>query len=383
MVVSWASVLEDNTLEQAKRLSRSLPVEGHVALMPDAHLGSGSTVGSVFQTAASIIPAAVGVDIGCGMIAVRTDLQRSEIPSDALKRVYAKIRTGIPAGVGGAHERPTAQWYEFIAKENPPPRVMEDQELRARASKQFGTLGDGNHFVELSEDDDGFVWAVLHSGSRGVGNVLATESINVAKGQCEADGYVLEDPNLSWLVEGTSEYKTYIGHMLWAQDYALAQRGAMMDVVMRALMDEFTFSIQTTINCHHNYAERNGSLWLTRKGAIDASPGRDGVIPGSMGEATFIVKGRGNYQSYNSAPHGAGRLFSRGEARRTLDMADFNEVMDGVLWQDRDAETLLDEAPGAYKDIGQVMQDSCSLVVPVYRLKQFANYKGTVRRKRR
>ena len=385
VVLSWASQIEDNTLEQAQMTSRALPIAGHVALMPDAHLGRGATVGSVLKTVASIIPAAVGVDIGCGMIAVHTDLKRRDVTPEALKRTYALIRDGIPSGVGKAHGVLTWQWERFFSSFGAPDRVRNDPALYRRASTQFGTLGDGNHFVELSEDRDGDVWTVLHSGSRGVGNVLSVESTGAARNQCASDGYELEDQDLAWLVTGTSAFKEYIEHMQWAQSYAYWQREAMMDVVLEALTREHTFGVVETINCHHNYAEQMGDsdVWLTRKGAIDASSGVQGIIPGSMGDATYIVQGLGNPLSYNSAPHGAGRMLARGAARRTLDVSAFTRSMEGILWQDRDAKALLDESPEAYKGISSVMRDSETLVDVVAVLKQFANYKGTARPNRR
>lgn len=387
-VVSWASIIEQNTVEQAQMLSRALPVEGHVALMPDAHLGRGSTIGSVFQTAFSIMPAAVGVDIGCGMIAVQTDLHADlfDDQPEALTAVYRRIRQGIPAGVGGERSEPHPLWATFIADHPAPYRVANDADLFKRAASQFGTLGDGNHFVELSKDETGYLWVVLHSGSRGVGNILSTESQAIALEQCKGDGHMLEDPNLAWLVGGTTEFNQYVRHMLWAQDYAFAQRQAMMAVVLQALADEVGFfRTEEEINCHHNYAEPIGGSgkWLTRKGAIDAHAGRKGIIPGSMGEKTYIVEGVGNAMAYHSAPHGAGRLFSRGEARRSLSPSDFEDSMSGILWQDRDKEALLDEAPGAYKNIEAVIADSETLVKPIAVLTQIANYKGTVRRNRR
>jgi len=385
-VLAWPSDLEEATLEQALQLSRSLPVVGHVALMPDAHVGSGATIGSVFYTFASIIPAAVGVDIGCGMMAVKTDILAAEFRSrpDWIETVYTVFREEIPAGVGGQHQTPVPEWEEFANTYGIPERVNADASLFPRASLQFGTLGDGNHFVELAEDEEGYVWAVLHSGSRGVGNVLASMAVTEARRICASDGYQLEDPNLAWLVQGTTGFSEYIVNMTWAMAYAYHQREAMMNRVLKAVgLVVPGFQTAKPINCHHNYAEANGMVWLTRKGAIDASLGRWGIIPGSMGAATHIVVGKGNTESYNSAPHGAGRRLTRGAARRSLDVSTFRKQMEGVVWQDRDAEALIDEAPDAYKDIAVVMNEAAYLVETKAVLKQFLNYKGTKRSGRR
>lgn len=379
-VISWSFILENSTLEQAQKLSRALPVDGHVALMPDAHLGKGSTIGSVFKTFASIIPAAVGVDIGCGMMAVKTSFTRDQLDEERLKQFYGKLRETVPVGMGGSRNKAHPLWHDFVETTRTPSRVLDDPDLFRRASLQFGTLGDGNHFIELAKDGDDYVWAVLHSGSRGVGNVLASEAISKAQSQCKADGYVLEDPNLAWLIVGTQEAETYLSHMLWAQQYAFKQREAMMFDVLRLLDEVFgEFTHAPAINCHHNYAEKLGNHWLTRKGAIDASEGKLSIIPGSMGEATFIVEGKGNPLAYYSAPHGAGRLYSRGMARRSLDPEEFKQSMTGVLWQDRDIDALIDEAPGAYKNINGVIEAASSLVTVKAELKQFLNYKGTKR----
>lgn len=380
-VYSWASVIDEGTIEQATRLSRSYAVVGHVALMPDAHVGNGATIGSVVKTAASIIPAAVGVDIGCGVIAARVDIKADDLNEQALKRTYAEIRKAIPAGMGGAHEKPIGLWEDFEFFNPVPGRVRKDAALYQRAAKQFGTLGDGNHFVELAKDGLNNVWVIIHSGSRGVGNLLAEESQTVARNQCEADGYKLEDPNLSWLVAGTTEFNTYIEHMLWAQRYAYNQRVAMLHHAVQALGPGVV--IHELYNCHHNYAENiDGDTWLTRKGAINASKGQYGLIPGSMATGTFLVRGLGNELSYNSAPHGAGRLLSRGMARRQLNEKVFKQEMEGILWQDRNSAELLDEAPSAYKPINTVMNDASDLVEPVAFFTQIANYKGTTRKKR-
>jgi tRNA-splicing ligase RtcB len=250
--------------------------------------------------------------------------------------------------------------------------------LSDRLGIQFGTLGSGNHFVEVCEDTEGAVWLLLHSGSRGIGNILATAHVNEAKAFCKDNGIEVESDEFSYVVEGTRQFRAYIDDMLWCQRYAYAQREAMMDNLIEAVEHEIgSFEMGERINTHHNYAEEiEPGTWLTRKGAIDASLGRLGIIPGSMGAATYIVRGKGESESYNTSPHGAGRILGRGEARRTLDLAEFKAQMGERTWLDRDAEALLDEAPSAYKPIEQVITDSESLIEPVTVLSQFINYKG-------
>lgn len=383
VVLSWASILEDNTREQAEMTSRSPVVVGHVALMPDAHLGRGATVGSVLQTKDTIIPAAVGVDIGCGMIAVRTDLERSAITEPMARRVLGKIRETVPSGFGQGHSGVIEEAIAFRQRRGFAPGMADDQALQQRALAQFGTLGDGNHFAEVAEDTDGRVWAIVHSGSRGVGNVLATRHTKAAQSECMLNGIAIEHPDLAYFVSSEA-FNAYIEDMLWAQEYAYWQRDAMMSRVLAALASEATFSELERINCHHNYAEPLGDgIWLTRKGAIDAHVGHPGIIPGSMGDATYIVTGNGNAAAYHSSPHGAGRVLARGAAFRSLDVGEFTASMTGKVWQDRNAADLLDEAPGAYKPISQIMVDAVTLAEPTARLTQFINYKGIGQPRRR
>ena len=381
VVRNFASILEDNTLEQAKMTSRSIALFGPLVLMPDAHLGRGATVGSVLKTYNAIIPAAVGVDIGCGMIAVRTDLRAAELDEARRRRIAGRLRDAIPPN--DHPDGPNAlDWDEFL-RNNPLTYGVQRLALDATAQRQFGTLGGGNHFVEVSEDLNGWVWIVLHSGSRGVGNKLAEYHCQQAKDYTATYEAPVEDPDLSFLETGTDQFNDYIEDMLWAQAYAHNQRRAMMARAVEAVrLEAGALHVLQTITCHHNYSEpqsrRSGGptdTWLTRKGAIDASEGVLGIIPGSMGADTFIVHGMGNRDSYNSAPHGAGRQRSRGKARRELDVEIFKSQMEGKVWQDRDAVALLDEAPQAYKDIDLVMQDSADLVEVVTVLRSFINYK--------
>ncbi len=380
-VLSWASLLEDNTREQAEMISRSPVVDGHVALMPDAHLGMGACVGSAIKTRGGILPSAVGVDIGCGMRAVHTNLPAGSLAKAARGRILGRFRDWIPAGVGKSHEpespldRTRQAWQRFEQEFGLAPSG--DKRIHARSGTQFGTLGSGNHFAEVSSDENGSVWLVVHSGSRGPGNMLAQKHINAAKEWGKANGQKPENPDLYPLIEGTDEFDAYIADMLWAQSFALWQRRAMMDRMLEAVAEEAEYAILDDIDCHHNYSEKHSDgSWLSRKGAIDASEGVKGVIPGSMGARSYIVSGRGNSDSYNTAPHGAGRLKSRGAARRELDIDEFKEQMGDRVWQDRDAKNLIDEAPDAYKPIDVVMADASDLVEAMYELTQFVNFKG-------
>jgi tRNA-splicing ligase RtcB (3'-phosphate/5'-hydroxy nucleic acid ligase) len=387
-VLSWASELDEGTLQQAAKTARLPFVAGHVALMPDAHIGLGATIGSVIPTQGAIVPAAVGVDIGCGMIAVETPLTSHALPDD-LRGLHDRIARAVPAGVGQGHKGHKGRWTEMDeprAKHWPtiqPATELPDR-LRTKSVSQFGTLGSGNHFVEVCLDERDHVWVVLHSGSRGVGNELATQHIATAKGVMKQLFIHLEDPSLAYLVEGTPEFDAYIADMLWAQDYALGNREAMMDAVLHELAEELDLDPLdelARINCHHNYSAREEhhgrEVWLTRKGAIRARTGDRGVIPGSMGTRSYIVKGLGNPASYRSCSHGAGRRLSRTAARRTLDVEGLRRQMAGKAWNERSAKQLLDEDPRSYKDIDQVMADQADLVEVEHTLGQILNYKGT------
>jgi tRNA-splicing ligase RtcB (3'-phosphate/5'-hydroxy nucleic acid ligase) len=349
-VKSWASIIDDATMRQAERISRLPIIEGYLALMPDAHFGFGPPVGSALKTKKAVMPYAVGVDIGCGMIAVQTDLQRNDFVGKE-GRVLHNIRELIPSGVGTSHKRPLRQARQFIADNGFPAgiddaaRAGRSQDLRNKALIQFGTLGAGNHFVEVCEDARWQVWLLLHSGSRGIGNLLATSHVHVAKDVCAVEGIALEDKDFAYLMAGTKEAGAYLQDMLWAQRYAYAQREAMMDSLMEAVSLELgsDWSEVQRINCHHNYAERlDDGSWITRKGAIDASEGKMGIIPGSMGAATYIVRGRGNDEAYATSPHGAGRVMGRNHARKTLSTDEFRKQMAGKTWLERDAQKLLD-----------------------------------------
>jgi tRNA-splicing ligase RtcB len=391
-VLSWGSHVEENTIEQAAKASRLPFVEGHLALMPDAHVGMGATIGSVIATKGAIIPSAVGVDIGCGMVAAETDLFANDLPED-MSGFLSHIERVVPAGVGRGHAFSTRETRDSWTSEVPNysgASTLSTKQL-AKVTDQFGTLGSGNHFVEVCLDERDRVWVVLHSGSRGIGNQLATQHIEKAKGLMKKLFISLEDPDLAYLVEKTPEFDAYIADMLWAQEYAKANREAMMDAVLAELWSfvgsgrpagtEKPGCETARINCHHNYTEREHhfgrDVWLTRKGAIRARVGDLGVIPGSMGTSSYIVRGLGNPASYHSCSHGAGRRLSRSRARRDVSLEEFLSSMEGRDWQSGKADQLLDEAPQAYKDIDQVMSDQTDLVSIEHQLHQILNYKGT------
>ncbi len=377
-VLSWASTLEPQALEQAERTASMPFVVKPLALMPDAHLGKGSTVGSVIATEGAIIPAAVGVDIGCGMAAIETNLTSQALPDD-LTELHDRIRQAVPAGVGKGHEDRRVNVFDVVGT-NLATDLSHNQADTAR--KQFGSLGSGNHFVEVCLDERDVVWVVLHSGSRGIGNQLASHHIKVATGLMKDYFINLPDPDLAYLVQGTPQFNAYVTDLLWAQKYALANRQEML----RLVMAEFQAFLGRTevwvdsINCHHNFTQmehhRNRNLWITRKGAIQARFGQKGIIPGSMGTRSYIVEGMGNVASFESCSHGAGRRMSRTVANKSLSVASLREAMEGKAWNTTDAQSLVDEHPLAYKDIDVVMEDQRDLVRPLHTLSQILNYKG-------
>jgi len=378
-LMNWASILEDATREQAVTTSLMPFIYPHVALMPDAHLGKGATVGSVIPTLGAIIPAAVGVDIGCGMMAVRTAHHGHELPADR-RGLHAQISTVIPLSAGkyngaihsdGTQARITA--LETV------PGIDQAEAIAPNWRMQLGSLGSGNHFIEVSLDEDDQVWLFLHSGSRGVGNKLATKHIGVAQRQCEKRFISLPDKDLAYLVEGEPEFWSYVEALRWAQRFAYLNREEMMQRVIESFED-WAGPIERTdeINCHHNYTAREKhfgkEVWLSRKGAIDAGEGVRGLIPGSMGAASYVVTGKGNRLALNSSPHGAGRNHSRSAAKRLFTREDLDSRMVGIEWGHSDA--FLDEHPDAYKDIDTVMNDAADLVTIDHTLRQIINVKG-------
>ena len=330
----------------------------------------------------------------CGMCAVKTILMAEDLP-DTMDPYLAQATRDIPAGVGQGHETigiGAAWWLGHHA----PPTQFSEKQLQ-RAGTQYGSLGSGNHFYEVCLDENDTVWLVLHSGSRGIGNELAQIHINKAKSLMRDAGIGLEDPDLAYLAQGQPEFDAYIADMLWAQEYALANREAMMNAALRGFVAWMSkqgnvdigskAKIETTrINCHHNYTTREihdgRELWITRKGAIRAGVGDYGVIPGSMGASSYIVEGLGNPLSYESCSHGAGRLMSRGQATRTITADDLRQAMTGKAWQEKDAEYLVDESPMVYKPVAQVMEDQKDLVKVKHTLRSVFNFKGIERNKR-
>jgi tRNA-splicing ligase RtcB len=381
-LMNWASILEDNTRQQAVTASTMPFIHPHIALMPDAHLGKGATVGSVLPTLGAIIPAAVGVDIGCGIIAVRTQYTADQLLSDR-RPLREAIEAAVPLSAGKYNNAVTrqhtsdriddlaaaAQRYEFT-----PDSYAGNWQL------QLGTLGSGNHFIEVSLDEEARVWLFLHSGSRGVGNKIAQHHIKVAHDLCKRWWIDLPDPDLAYLVEGTDEFWAYIRQLRWAQRFALLNREEMMDRVELCFEEWVDGEVERTeqVNCHHNYTEREKhfgkEVWLSRKGAIDASEGTPGLIPGSMGTASYVVEGKGNRLALNSSPHGAGREYSRSRARKTFTHDDLRAAMGDIEYRDTDA--FIDEIPAAYKDIDVVMADAADLVEVKHTLRQIVNVKG-------
>jgi tRNA-splicing ligase RtcB len=379
----WTDHVEDSALTQLKNLARLPFIAGNgVACMPDVHAGIGSTVGTVIATDKAIIPAAVGVDIGCGMNAVRLSLKANCLP-DSLLAIRHQIERDVPMGAGGAHtgREPVGELKEL-------PQVALDGLFkgdRVKAFKkyapQLGSLGSGNHFIELCIDENQDVWIMLHSGSRGIGNMIGTHFIQKAKKRMEQYFISLPDGDLAYFPEDTDDFRDYMEAVSWAQDYALENRKAMMAAVLDALRRhirvDFTIT-QEAINCHHNYVEREShfgrNLWVTRKGAIRAREGDLGIIPGSMGQRSYIVRGKGNPESYCSCSHGAGRIMSRTQARKTFTLADLAAQTEGVECRKDDA--VLDEIPGAYKSIDEVMANQSDLVEVLHVLKQVLCVKG-------
>jgi tRNA-splicing ligase RtcB (3'-phosphate/5'-hydroxy nucleic acid ligase) len=378
-LLNWASILEDTTREQAERTAAMPFIHPHLALMPDAHLGKGATVGSVIPTDGAIIPAAVGVDIGCGMIAVRTQFTADDVAGRDLNVLHAQISRSIPLSAGGRNTKIRASAEPRIAELRETPGAGQADAEARQWPQQLGTLGSGNHFIELSLDEEDRVWLFLHSGSRGVGNKIAQRHTAVAREACA--GVDLPDPDLAYLTEDTEEFWTYIRELRWAQHYALLNREEMMDRVVRQTSEFVGTEVveQERISCHHNYTESEEhfgeQVWVSRKGAIDASAGRAGLIPGSMGTASYVVAGKGEPESLHSSPHGAGRAYSRTAARKTFTHDQLREAMAGIEF--RDTEAFLDEIPGAYKDVDVVMADAADLVEVRHTLRQIVNVKGT------
>lgn len=379
----WTDDVEASALTQLKNLSRLPFIAGNgVACMPDVHAGIGSTVGTVIATEKAVIPAAVGVDIGCGMNAVRLSLKASDLP-DSLKPLRDEIERRVPLGAGGAHDHSTdiGEITSDLMRTVIDPLYKGDtSKFHTKAASQIGSLGSGNHFIEVCVDESQDVWVMLHSGSRGIGNMIGTHYIAKAKRQMEQFFITLPDDNLAYFPEDTEDFDDYMHAVGWAQNYALENRRRMMIQVieaMRGMMPAFTIT-QEAINCHHNYVEKEHhfgrNMWITRKGAIRAREGDLGIIPGSMGQRSYIVRGKGDVSSYCSCSHGAGRVMSRAEAKRRFSLTDLIAQTEGV--ECRKDEGVIDEIPASYKDIDQVMANQTDLVEVVHTLKQVLCIKG-------
>ena len=371
----WSPTLEDTARAQLLNVARLPFVFSHVAAMPDVHWGMGATVGSVIATKGAIMPAAVGVDIGCGMVAVQTNIG-ADLVRDKTKLVRQVIENEIPVGFAGnsaladtvlAH----SHWSRVPA--------LVSAELLQKAKAQLGSLGSGNHFIEVCTDQNNMIWLMLHSGSRNVGKVLADMHIHKAKDLMKRMFINLPDPDLAYFVQGTPEFTDYIEDLLWCQEYAAANRNEMMlrlKKIMRALFGEYRTDL--AVNCHHNYVAQEHhfghDVWITRKGAVRARRSDFGIIPGSMGTGSYIVEGKGNAQSFDSCAHGAGRKMGRKEAKRRFSVADLEAQTAGVECR-KDAD-VLDEIPGAYKDIDEVMENQSDLMTIRAHLKQIVCVKG-------
>jgi tRNA-splicing ligase RtcB len=389
---------EDKAIEQLKNTSQLPFVFKYVAAMPDAHFGMGSTVGTVLPTKGAVVPAAVGVDIGCGMLAAKLPLVKADLGD--LHALRLEIEKAVPAGrtnngakgdrgawfnvptdISAIWDSAFAERYAAIIEKNPGAKAH-------NTVAHLGTLGTGNHFIELTEAENGDVWLVLHSGSRGLGNKIGAYFTEVAQTLNDKFFINLPDRNLAYLPVGTQEYNDYLEAVQFAQDFALKNREIMAERVVSAITGHTGQTIRhahQVINCHHNYIAKENhfgeNVLVTRKGAVRARLGDLGIIPGSMGAATYIVEGLGNPDSFHTCSHGAGRAMSRTQAEKTFTVEDHVKATEGVeCLKDK---SVLDETPGAYKDINAVMEAQSDLVRPLVRLKQFLNVKGTSDNSRR
>lgn len=386
-------VLDDKAREQLHNIATLPFIHKHVAVMPDVHWGMGATIGSVIATKGAIVPAAVGVDIGCGMMAYQTTLTANDLP-DNLHAIRCDIEAAVPHGRtdnGGRNDKGgwsdkriaghQARWqglserYQLILDKHPKAKSFNNW-------SHMGTLGTGNHFIEVCLDENDAVWVMLHSGSRGAGNRIGMYFIEKAKREMERyfiDQF-LADKDLAYFVEHSEIFDDYVDAVGWAQDYAMENRKAMMEstlAVLRTHLPEFSIT-EMAVNCHHNYISRENhfgsNVWVTRKGAVRAREKDLGIIPGSMGTGSFIVRGLGNKDSFCSCSHGAGRVMSRNQARKEITLDQHVSAMEGI--EGRTDIDVIDESPAAYKDIGAVMDAQDDLVEVLYRLKQVINVKG-------
>jgi tRNA-splicing ligase RtcB len=382
----WTADVEPTALAQLRNVAALPFVFRHVAAMPDVHAGIGATVGSVIATREAIVPAAVGVDIGCGMIAARLSLAAGDLDEKRLHEVFGQIARDVPVGFAQHADersrrdaaRPFRPGLDALLARHP--ALLKSLGRRSDWMLQMGTLGGGNHFIEVSVDEAQRVWVMLHSGSRGVGNAIGTYFIELARRDMERSSIHLPDRDLAYVREGSEHFDDYVRAVSWAQAYAAANRGEMLKLVLAALAHHLpAFDVTTeVIDCHHNYVARQRhfgeDVWITRKGAIRAGAGELGIVPGSMGARSYIVRGKGNRESFESSAHGAGRRMSRAAAIRRFTTADVASQTEGVVC--RKDRGVIDEIPGAYKDIDRVMADQSDLTEVVHTLKQVVCVKG-------
>lgn len=375
----WTDKVDSKAKAQLLNAAR-MPFVAKMAVMPDVHWGMGATVGSVIATRNAVMPAAVGVDVGCGMLALPLGIKEGHL-DNRLSDIRSEIERAVPVGFGQHKKfRGLDAEKKLLNEKSPTMERIEKLGLAEKAAKQFGTLGGGNHFIEIVYDETGELWIMLHSGSRGTGNKLAMEHIHKAKDLAKLANERLVDPNLASFLKGTDEYREYLRDLDWLQRYAWQNRLTMLRLIMNALnkMVETNPDESRMVHCHHNYAvqeEHDGeNLIVTRKGAVRAGLGEYGIIPGSMGARSYIVKGKGNKDSLLSCSHGAGRAMSRGAAKQRFTRKDLEKQTEGV--ECRKDKGVLDEIPGAYKDIDQVMEHQKDLVDVVHKLKQIICVKG-------
>ena len=382
----WTDDVDERSRQQLANIASMPFIHHHVAAMPDVHLGIGATVGSVIATHKAIIPAAVGVDIGCGMVAARLSLTANGLDEKSLKKVFEQISRDVPVGKG--QHKDDRVLVAAVSPFEPGLKVLTDRhpELLKTFGKfskwmnQMGTLGGGNHFIEVCLDESNQVWVMLHSGSRGIGNAIADYFIKLARKDMERWMIQLPDRDLAYFPEGSEYFADYVEAVHWAQDYAFANRQAMLELVLKGLekhLPPFTVTTEA-VNCHHNHVAMEhhygADVWVTRKGAIRAREGDLGIVPGSMGARSFIVRGKGNRESFCSSAHGAGRRMSRTEAAKVFSEADLERQTAGVIC--RKDKGVIDEIPGAYKDIDAVMANQNDLTEILHTLKQVVCVKG-------
>ena len=382
----WTDDVDDRSMEQLGNIAKLPFIHHHIAAMPDVHLGLGATIGSVIATHKAIIPAAVGVDIGCGMVAARLSITANDLDEKSLKKVFDQITRDVP--VGRAQHADNRVLVDAVQPFEPGLKRLTDRnpELLKSFGKfskwmnQMGSLGGGNHFIEVCLDEADQVWVMLHSGSRGIGNAIADHFIKLARKDMERWMINLPDRDLAYFPEGTERFDDYVESVHWAQEYAMQNRQCMLDLVLSALARHLpAFEVTTeAVNCHHNYVAHEhhygANVWVTRKGAIRAREGDLGIVPGSMGAKSYIVRGKGNPESFNSSAHGAGRKMSRTAAEKAFTETDLANQTVGVIC--RKDKGVIDEIPGAYKDIDQVMANQNDLTEILHTLKQVVCVKG-------